>query len=386
LSILAGASLMLVAAPASADVALAPMVVIDFSAFDGSGFDPEPAAGQLDSDDWSIRLGDPFDLPFGGSGGGANCPYACGLGTGSTDADGIWAFDVDGAGLIALGVKPNDSIFTPGQMVLRLVNDTGAEIDRFQVEHTVWVKNVAGRSNSLNLSASPNDVSYTQVGDDFVSPEASDMVGWVATDRVLLVVPAAPIADGNRYYIAWEGADFSGTGSRDEFGIEGITIRLLDVCGNGIIEAGEGCDDGLGNSDTGVCLTTCVAAQCGDGFLLDGFEECDDANLEAGDGCASDCSIETGETDTDTEADSSGDTAGSGDSGDTDTQGTGTGSTMTGASATTPTTTTAPTSDGSDTDNGGSGDDDDSGCGCRSSGGPAAIWGMLLLGLVRRRR
>jgi len=51
------------------------------------------------------------------------------------------------------------------------------------------------------------------------------------------------------------------------------------LCGNGILDKGEQCDDGDANSDTGVCLTTCRTAVCGDGFVDVGMEQCDQNNL-----------------------------------------------------------------------------------------------------------
>jgi cysteine-rich repeat protein len=59
------------------------------------------------------------------------------------------------------------------------------------------------------------------------------------------------------------------------------------VCGNGIVEDGEECDDGnLDNTDS--CLNICELARCGDGAIQEGVEECD-----GGDGCSSTCTVET---------------------------------------------------------------------------------------------
>lgn len=59
-------------------------------------------------------------------------------------------------------------------------------------------------------------------------------------------------------------------------------------CGNGIVEAGEECDE-----KTPTCTAACHRQPgCGDGKLQDG-EECDDGNLVAGDGCDSLCRRET---------------------------------------------------------------------------------------------
>ncbi len=69
------------------------------------------------------------------------------------------------------------------------------------------------------------------------------------------------------------------------------------VCGNGIHEAGEECDDGNLVDEDG-CSATCTIEQdtgdegeCGDGTVDDG-EECDDGNTEDGDGCDGDCVVE----------------------------------------------------------------------------------------------
>ncbi|MEA2697873.1 MAG: hypothetical protein QOI66_2144, partial [Myxococcales bacterium] len=87
------------------------------------------------------------------------------------------------------------------------------------------------------------------------------------------------------------------------------------VCGNGMVEGSEQCDDG--NNDMGdgcspfcrkepVCPAAggaCMTA-CGDGLLLPADkaagQQCDDGNTVSGDGCSSTCKIETGYTCTDT--------------------------------------------------------------------------------------
>lgn len=56
------------------------------------------------------------------------------------------------------------------------------------------------------------------------------------------------------------------------------------VCGNGVQESGEECDDG-NPSNTDDCLNDCHAASCGDGFVHAGVEDCEDGNGIEGDGC-----------------------------------------------------------------------------------------------------
>jgi len=50
----------------------------------------------------------------------------------------------------------------------------------------------------------------------------------------------------------------------------------LSVCGNGVVEAPEQCDDGVNDGTYGTCTPGCVlAARCGDG-VVQGPEDCDD--------------------------------------------------------------------------------------------------------------
>jgi cysteine-rich repeat protein len=63
------------------------------------------------------------------------------------------------------------------------------------------------------------------------------------------------------------------------------------ICGNGIIESGELCDDNNTNPNDG-CDENCrpEIIVCGDG-VVQGGEQCDDTNQIPGDGCENNCSI-----------------------------------------------------------------------------------------------
>ena len=72
------------------------------------------------------------------------------------------------------------------------------------------------------------------------------------------------------------------------------------VCGNGIVETGEGCDDGNTSNGDG-CSSTCQAETsqpvqttpvCGNGKVETG-EDCDDENTVSGDGCSATCKKES---------------------------------------------------------------------------------------------
>lgn len=63
------------------------------------------------------------------------------------------------------------------------------------------------------------------------------------------------------------------------------------VCGNGIEEEGEQCDDGNTDSGDGCDRECNLEPTCGDG-TVDVGEECDDGNNDDGDGCNFECDLE----------------------------------------------------------------------------------------------
>ena len=69
--------------------------------------------------------------------------------------------------------------------------------------------------------------------------------------------------------------------------------KRVPVCGDGLQDAGEECDDGNAVDCDG-CSSTCrVETGCGDGSTC-GAEECDDGNSADCDGCSSSCTVEVG--------------------------------------------------------------------------------------------
>jgi cysteine-rich repeat protein len=80
-------------------------------------------------------------------------------------------------------------------------------------------------------------------------------------------------------------------------GVESVTTTAVTceqcvtlTCGDGQLDAGEGCDNGPNNSNTipGACRTNCQPASCGDG-TTDPGEGCDDANSNNSDACDNLC-------------------------------------------------------------------------------------------------
>jgi len=80
----------------------------------------------------------------------------------------------------------------------------------------------------------------------------------------------------------------SSTGSTGD--IEGTTDVSEPVCGDGVLDPGEGCDDAAMNADDAVCTASCQVATCGDGLVQTGVETCDEGAANADDAaCTSQC-------------------------------------------------------------------------------------------------
>jgi cysteine-rich repeat protein len=63
----------------------------------------------------------------------------------------------------------------------------------------------------------------------------------------------------------------------------------IEACGNERVDFGEACDDGNPVSGDG-CDANCTVTACGNDVATEG-EECDDGNLESGDGCDANCTL-----------------------------------------------------------------------------------------------
>ncbi len=64
---------------------------------------------------------------------------------------------------------------------------------------------------------------------------------------------------------------------------------LASLCGNGVLDPGETCDDGNLVDGDG-CDSNCTPTGCGNGIVTTG-EACDDGNAVPGDGCEPDCTL-----------------------------------------------------------------------------------------------
>ncbi|MEM1333922.1 MAG: DUF4215 domain-containing protein, partial [Actinomycetota bacterium] len=169
-----------------------------------------------------------------------------------------------------------------------VINPTGSAIE-LEVS-AAWT---VGEDGYLFIYEAPFDPAMPLTG--CVIGDDDDPV--IGTDGSLLTFTADPMTE----YVVVATA-FS---ANDPIGAYTIDMTPI-VCGDGIIEADEDCDDGNalamdGCSDTcevesgfictGTGPSTCRAAVCGDG-VIEADEECDDSNALAMDGCSDSCAVE----------------------------------------------------------------------------------------------
>jgi cysteine-rich repeat protein len=115
--------------------------------------------------------------------------------------------------------------------------------------------------------------------DDALPPDVDDVIDTGGGSRVICgngVVERGEACD--------DGNNFSGDGCN-------ATCSSDERCGNGITDLGEACDDGNNRPGDGCDALCRLESGCGNGVVEVG-EQCDDGNLTSGDGCSPGCVLE----------------------------------------------------------------------------------------------
>ncbi len=238
---------------AQAQLDVTSTVNVDFETFTGAGLQPSPTSGQLDSEVWRLTG---FDTALSPTWGATltTGDFARGEANVAVTTSGVYALDTGGN--VVLGVQPGASDFTPGAITLRLSNTSGREVSGFELAYEVWTYNDQGMSSSLEVAWSVDDTVYTPLPSLTVGTAdvADALPTWQAAARATEVPVLIP--SGGFFYIRWTGDDLAGTGSRDEIGLDEVSVTLAD-CGNGLLDVGEECDDGLPPDGGDGCGPSC---------------------------------------------------------------------------------------------------------------------------------
>lgn len=198
-------------------------VFIDFTGFAGAGFQPGGGGGTLNSDEWIVTGMSEGDIDFGAT--AITGDYARGTTMGLVTTGGVYGVDI--AGNQGLMVQPTADDFTPGSFILKIENNTGVDVTELAIAYTVYVLNDAGRSNSFNFSISYDNITYTPIPAlDYASPEAMDFTPYI--NNLSTNITGLSFPNGTVMYLSWSGDDIGGSGSRDEFALDDISITAVE--------------------------------------------------------------------------------------------------------------------------------------------------------------
>jgi hypothetical protein len=195
---------------------------VNNGAFSGNGISAAPEPGELNSYSWAFTGFTDGDVNFAGES-AEDTVYDSGSSPGGETDGGVYAFEVE-PGNFALGIQPSTGNFAPGSITFRFQNQTGSIVTSLSVGYKVYVYNDEGGSNSLNLSYSSNNSTYTSAtAVNHTTTAAADAVpGWKAYYKVVTITGLS-IATNNYGYLRWSGATVSGT-AFDEIALDDVVI------------------------------------------------------------------------------------------------------------------------------------------------------------------
>lgn len=199
---------------------------VNNSIFTGTGIAATPAAGQLNSNAWEFIGWSDGNTAYGGN--YTTGDFARGASAGGIVTAGIYACTSSpgSAANPALMVQPALNDFTPGTLTLRIRNTSVSSIlNQIDLTYKLFVRNDEGRANSFNLQWSSDNVNYDDVpAGAYTSPAVADANGWVQVLNPTVSISGFSVAPGNYFYIRWTCNEVSGSGSRDEFGLDDIAV------------------------------------------------------------------------------------------------------------------------------------------------------------------
>ncbi|TRX72017.1 T9SS type A sorting domain-containing protein [Carboxylicivirga sp. M1479] len=232
------ASLLLICASAFAQLSITTINQADVITFDqtldginngifnASGFSPSPNEGQLDSDGLIITGFSDGDVLLGET--KLDGDFARGASEGGVGTGGIYAFKV-AENDYALGLQPGGTDLTPGDIIIKIINNTGGVVNSIDISYDIYEYNDQNRSCSVNLSTSENSIDYTpKASTDYLTQEVAEATPtWIKQEQNLSQNQNIP--NSATFYLKFTIDDAGGSGSRDEIAIDNISIRFNDT-------------------------------------------------------------------------------------------------------------------------------------------------------------
>ncbi len=155
-----------------------------------------------------------------------------GISPGNVTAGGCYAWRI-GDGDRALGYQPTSDEFTPGFFQLTISNATGRLLRHVEVSYVIVWQNNADRASCLELCFSTDGIYFeTLAGSRFVTPGPKEAcAGWSRRHFDFLITLPDALKPGSIFRLRWRGDDAGGSGSRDEYGIDELSIKAKAALG-----------------------------------------------------------------------------------------------------------------------------------------------------------
>jgi predicted extracellular nuclease len=193
-----------------------------FSSFTAGGFAPNPTAGQVDSDIWRVVGLSDIANPAYGFTGAAGTDFGRGIISGDPVTAGVYS--VSGAGAMIL--QPTGAeLDINGFIEARIQNTAGTTVTSFNVAFDWDYRNSADRGENMQFSYSTDGINFTAVPAAAFSTPAASAVGAVFTlQHEAVTLTGLSVANGDFLYLRWTHLSSTGSGSRDEIGIDNVTV------------------------------------------------------------------------------------------------------------------------------------------------------------------
>lgn len=183
-------------------------------------FASSPSNGQLDADAW--------DISYDGASSGSTASFP---GSQTADFTTLTSAGVSNTGYGAANISgnrkfavcPSGSRATSGSLTLRIINNTGAPVTAIDISYLIEAYNDQSRGNEVEFYYSEDNSTYTNyAAATFVSTASSN--NSIESSNPSFTLSGLNIANGGYFYIRWLYSDNTGSGSRDEFFLDDISV------------------------------------------------------------------------------------------------------------------------------------------------------------------
>lgn len=242
-----------------------PIFQENFTGFTAAGFASTPGAGQLDSDTWIVTgFSDGANPAFGFT--GTSGDFARGVINGDPSTGGIYATAAAtptyGSGLLyqPTGAEGDND----GSIVARIQNTTGAPVTNLTVGFDWLYRNTGDRSSALVFEYSTNGTTWTTIADGaFATPGTAASTGTgttVLADSNSLSLSGLTLNVDEFLFLRWRHDLSTGSGNRDEFGLDNVVVDGSALTGAGAVSVG---DASIAEGDSGTQLLTFTVTRAG---------------------------------------------------------------------------------------------------------------------------